>query len=62
MYLAIQIREYRLGTSSTTFHSTMQGFNQRNAMLGADPGLAEVLKRGGRDPGSLDPKEQDQVV
>lgn len=48
VFLAIQIREYRLGMSSATFHSTMQGSNQLNAMLGADPSLAEVLERGGR--------------
>ncbi|HKI53296.1 MAG TPA: hypothetical protein VJ987_04165 [Anaerolineales bacterium] len=34
--------------NSATFHSIMQGFNQLNAMLGADPSLAEVLERGGR--------------
>ena len=62
VYLAMQIREYRLGMSSATFHSTMQGFNQLNAMLGADPRLAEVLERGGRDPDTLDPNEQFQVV
>jgi hypothetical protein len=62
VYLAIQIREYRLGMSSATFHSTMQGFNQLNAMLGANPDLAEVLERGGRDPGSLDSREQFQFV
>ncbi len=62
VYLAMQIREYKLGMNSATFHSTMQGFNQINAMLGADPSLAEVLDRGGRDPGSLDPKEQYQFV
>ena len=62
VYLAIQIREYRLGMNSATFHSTMQGFNHLNAMLGADPTLAEVLDRGGRDPGSLDLKEQYQFV
>ena len=56
VYLAIQIREYRLGMNSATFHATMQGFNQINVMLGADPTLAEVLDRGGRDPGSLDLK------
>lgn len=62
VYLAMQIRQYRQGMNSATFHSTMQGFNQLNAMLGADPSLAEVLERGGREPGSLDPKEQYQFV
>jgi hypothetical protein len=62
VYLARQIRDYKLGMSSATFHTTMQGFNQLNAMLGADPNLAEVLQRGGRDPRSLDPKEQIQFV
>ena len=62
VYLAIQIREYRLGMSSATFHSIMQGFNQINMMLGADPALAEVLERGGRDPSSLDSKERYQFV
>ena len=62
VYLAVQIREYRLGMNLATFHSTMQGFNQMNAMLGADPSLAEVLDRGSRDPGSLDLREQYQFV
>lgn len=62
VYLAVQIRQYRLGMSSATFHSTMQGFNQLNTMLGADPNLAEILERGARDPESLDPKEQSQFV
>ncbi len=62
VYLAMQIREYRLGMSSATFHSTMQGFNHLNAMIGAEPSLAEVLERGARDPGSLDAREQLQFV
>ena len=62
VYLAVQIRQYRLGMSSATFHSTMQGFNQLNTMLGADPSLAEVLERGAKDPESLDPREQSQFV
>lgn len=62
VYLAIQIREYRLGLIASTFHSTTQGFNQINLMLGADPELAEVLERGIRDPESLDAREQSQYV
>lgn len=62
VYLSVQIREYRIGMSSATFHSTMQGFNQLNAMLGSDPDLAEVLERGARDPDSLDTQEQYQFV
>jgi len=62
VYLAVQIREYRLGISSATFHTIMQGFNQLNTMLGSDPSLAEVLERGGKDPESLDAREQSQFV
>jgi hypothetical protein len=57
VYLAVQIRQYRLGMSSATFHSTMQSFNQLNTMLGVDPNLAEILERSARDPESLDAKE-----
>ena len=62
VYLAVQIREYRRGMSSATFHTTMQGFNQLNTMLGADPSLAEILEHGAQDPASLNPKEQSQFV
>ena len=62
VYLAIQIREYRVGLNSATFQSTIQGFNQINLMLGENPALAEILERGLSDPDSLDEREQAQYV
>ena len=62
IYLAIQIREYRLGMSSATLHATVQGFNQVNLLLGEHPEIAEVIERGVNDPDSLDEREQAQYV
>lgn len=62
VYLAIQIREYRVGLNSATFQSTTQGFNQINLLLGEKPELAEILERGLADPDSLDEREQAQYV
>jgi hypothetical protein len=62
VYLGLQIRQYALGMSSATFHSSMQGFNQINAMLAMDPDLAKTLERGMRDPALLDDREKYQFV
>ena len=56
VYLALQIRQYALGMSSATFHSSMQGFNQINAMLVSNPALASMYDRGMESPSSLSPQ------
>jgi hypothetical protein len=62
IYLTIQIRQYTHGMNSATFHASMQGFNQINMMLVADPALADTYDRGMRDPDSVSNAEQTQVV
>ena len=62
VYLAIQIREYRVGLSSATFHATLQGFNQINLLLGEKPELAEIIERGVKEPDALSASEQSQYV
>lgn len=62
LYLSLQIRQYSVGMSSATFHSSMQGFNQINSMLVQDPTLALTYEKGMNDPESLTAEEQVQVV
>jgi hypothetical protein len=62
VYLTLQVRQYSVGMSSATFHSSMLGFNQIKSMLVQDPTLAFTYEKGMNDPDSLSPEQQAQVV
>jgi len=59
IYLSLQLRQYNKGLRSSTFHTTMQEFNQINVSQ-LDPSLAGLLDKGLLDPDSLSALEKYQ--
>ena len=46
LYLAIQIREARLLTKSTSLQNAVSSFNELNVVMGSDPKTVDLITRG----------------
>jgi hypothetical protein len=57
IYLAIQLRQNTAAVATSTYESTMTGFNDINVIVASHPGLASLLDRGCQNPESLTKKE-----
>jgi hypothetical protein len=57
-YLAVQIRQSRVAQNAATVEAVHQGFNSINALISADPSLAEIMLKGNADLASLNAVER----
>ena len=53
VFLVVQVRQNSQAINATITHGNIAGFNELNALLAANPQLAEILDRGSTDPSRL---------
>lgn len=53
IYLAIQMKQNTAAVATSTYDSTMSGFNNINIMVANNPALASILNRGCMSPDEL---------
>ena len=57
IYLAVQIRQNTAAVATSTYESTMTGFNDINIVVASHPALASLLDRGCQNSNSLNAEE-----
>ena len=57
IYLAVQLRQNTAAVATSTYESTMTGFNDINVVVASHPALASLLDRGCQGIGNLSPEE-----
>ena len=60
IYLAVQLRQNTAAVATSTYESTMTGFNDINVVVASHPALASVLDRGCQGNENLSPEENVQ--
>ena len=57
LYVGLQIRNNTVATRAASHHAVTDSFNQFNLLLGRDPHVARVFRKGIEHRASLDPDE-----
>lgn len=57
IYLAVQLRQNTAAVATSTYESTMTGFNDINVVVASHPALASLLDRGCQGKGNLSQEE-----
>ncbi len=62
IYLALQLKNYQQGISSSVLQSSIAEFNRLNTMMADQPELANLIERGMADPDSLNQEEEIRYI
>jgi hypothetical protein len=57
IYLAVQLKQNTAAVATSTYESTMTGFNDINVVVASEPELASLLDRGCQNPSTLNSNE-----